>query len=310
MAWEAIGSGLLATALAWMQVFAWAALGSVLVTREPEPRIALPVSILAGITFTGFAHALFTWAGWAHAGVLLVAAACAMAVLLRGRATAGHFRYLLERYRALCGGQHWVITAVVAWILLYWIISLPPPRDADVLRYHLAHVRLIDLEGSWEPLLHINQALPFGWSINYLPFERLGLPEGAHQLNLALLVIAVGLAYDVMRHLGAGRGIAAALCGVFASQPWVLKTATTAYVDMHVHFAMVTVVALLAELPRPDVRRLALLGFVAWTGTQARYQAVIIGLTVSLLVFWLAVRRRLDRRTLTAFCLGAVGQGC
>ena len=67
MAWEAIGSGVLATALAWLQVFAWAALGSVLVAREPEPRIALPVAILAGITFTGFAHALFAWAGWAHA---------------------------------------------------------------------------------------------------------------------------------------------------------------------------------------------------------------------------------------------------
>lgn len=309
MAWEAIGSGVLATALAWLQVFAWAALGSVLVAREPEPRIALPVAILAGITFTGFAHALFAWAGWAHAGMLVVATACAIAILLRGRATAGHFRYLLERYRQLCGGQRWVIGAVVAWMLLYWALSLPPPRDADVLRYHLAHIRLIDLEGSWEPLLHINHALPFGWSINYLPFEYLGLPEGAHQLNLALLVIAVGLVFDVMRQFGAGRGIAAALCGVFAFQPWVLKSATTAYVDMHVHFAMVAVVALLAELPKPDVRRLALLGFVAWTGTQARYQAVIIGLTVSLLVLWLAVRRRLDRRTLSAFGLGAIGAG-
>ena len=48
-------------------------------------------------------------------------------------------------------------------------------------------------------------ALPFGWSLSYLPFEILGLPQGSQLLGLALFVVFVSSIVRTFKWAGASR---------------------------------------------------------------------------------------------------------
>lgn len=307
MAWQPIATGLAATALAALQLLAWIALGSFFITGERQPRIALPVALLIGVAITGCAYALFAWVGLVHASMLIVPAGCALAIAVRRAHVRRLLRYALGTYDEMTGGRRWARWLTAAGMALAWLVAIAPPRDADPMRYHLAKIRLLDLEGVWAPIVHFCHSLPFGFSIHYLPFEHLGIPQGGQLLNLGLLAIALGIANDVVRGLGASPGLAGMLTALFAFQPWVFKVSTSAHVDTHLHLAMLTAAALVVSEDEDAVawRRLVFLGFVAWAGTQARYQAVLMGVTVSLLVLYWALRGRIAASGIVAFGLGS-----
>ena len=82
------------------------------------------------------------------------------------------------------------------WVLyplgmIAWIYAIAPPRDGDVMRYHLAHIRQIASDGAWKSIADITYAFPFSWTLNYLPFELLGLPQTAQLTNLGLGVLVL-----------------------------------------------------------------------------------------------------------------------
>ena len=56
---------------------------------------------------------------------------------------------------------------------MYWLNAIVPPRDADVMRYHLAHVRQIARDGAWIAVPDFHYAIPFGWTLNFLPYEMM-----------------------------------------------------------------------------------------------------------------------------------------
>ena len=219
-------------------------------------------------------------------GVLLAAG------IMFGGLTA--WRALLRLAAPLRKAPRWAQVLCAAVFGFYWALSICPPRDADVMRYHLAHIRQIAFEGSWQPLPDYHYALPFGWTLNYLPFEQLGIPQGAHLLNLALWTIASALIYQTLARYSGGPAPLLVTCALLFF-PQLLKMGTTAYADVYLIFVVLTVVLLLTKPGGAG-----LLGFAAWIGAQSRYQAIGIGLAVTAVV--LLRRRQLCGR----FVLGAL----
>lgn len=317
-------AGLAATLLAALQLAGWLAVG-LAVVRDDDER-AIPAALLLGHGLCAALMAGLAAAGQLAAAMALPSALCLAALAWRRRAVWAAAGQLGARLGELAGlgragdagavgaaagaGRLWrrLLPAAFALILLlYWLVALAPPRDADVLRYHLAHVRQILQDGAWLPIGDYHYALPFGWSLIYLPYEAMGLPQVAHMLNLGLLVIAAALLFGLLRAYAAAP-IARLLTLAFVGHSAVLHMATTARADMYVIFVVLAATALVLRLVGDEgasPRLAALLGFAAWVGAQSRYQAVALGMAISAVVLIYALRRRLGPGHLLAYAGGA-----
>jgi hypothetical protein len=297
--------GTISTILALSQVYAWVALGCFF-TRHSDEETRLPLSLLIGSALTAFLYSV-TAACWSTtAAMLAVALLCGLAAVGGGRrAWRGLAVFFGGPLGNLLGGR-WKRITLAAGLACFWLIAIAPPRDGDVMRYHLAHIRQIDVDGSWQPIPDHYYAMPFGWSFNYLPFEHLGYPQTAHLLNLCLGVVTAGM---ILAALGgvAGTPPAFLLFLVLATQPAVLKTYTTAFADAYLAFAM-GVVAVLAVKLLDGKGGLAYLGFAAWIGLQSRYQAGAIALASVPLALWIATRQK-QWRSLPGYVAGAAAAG-
>jgi hypothetical protein len=297
--------GAISTILALLQVYAWVALGCSF-TRQSDEETRLPLSLLIGSALTAFIYSV-TAACWSTtAAMLAVALLCGLAAVAGGRRV---WRALAVFFGGALGnllGGRWKRIALAAGLACYWLIAIGPPRDTDVMRYHLGHIRQIDVDGSWQPIPDYHYTMPFGWSFNYLTFEHLGYPETAHLLNLCLGIVTAGM---ILAALGpvAGSPPVFLLFLVLASHPAVLKTYTTAFADAYLAFAM-GVVAVLAVKLLDGKGGLAYLGFAAWIGIQSRYQAGAIALESVPLAFWIVTRQK-QWRSLPAYAAGAGAAG-
>jgi hypothetical protein len=189
--------------------------------------------------------------------------------------------------------------------LLMWIYSIAPPRDGDVMRYHLAHIRQIITDGRWETIADYHYALPFGWTLNYLPFERLHVPEAASLVNVALWLIIVGglLSFARSSRAPAVAGLAAV---AFFIHPFVVRTFASAMIDAYAIFIVYAIVLMLVRLEEMKGGRAVLFGFVCWIGAQSRYQLLALGVAATCIVVFHAARRA-SWRTIGEFSVGALG---
>ena len=271
--------GLAATILALVRITTWIAVGAWVTTGEAEP-VAVPLGLVVGAALTGCCYAIGAVAGRLGLALGIDAVLAAVACVCNRRPAVQQLRDVCRQAVDLARAGPWTRWLSLAWLMLAWLTATAPPRDADVLRYHLAHVRQIALEGRWTRIPDTAYALPFGWSLTYLPFEQLHLAVTAQILNLAVWVIVV---LAVCQRVRARDSLALRLVLLaLACQAMVFKAATTAHADAYLMLVM-TVVALLLTPSGATLtlRSAALLGFAAWVGAQARYQALAIGLATS-----------------------------
>jgi hypothetical protein len=283
----AVATGLLATGLSLGQLLAWLAIGSPFVGRLAAP-LAAPVALLAGSAGTAAAYAVLAAVGRVDEAVVAVPAVCAIALAVRRGGMQVLLRELVRQQRELWG-RFLPVAAVVTALL--WVAAISPPRDADVLRYHLAHIRRISAEGRWTAIADWHDALPVGWTHNALPAVRLGLPQVAHVVNLLAFLVALGLLGRLVRGM-AGPVVAAACAALLALHPLLVKSATTAHLDVYLLLVTSTALALVVDEAAVRARTAAALGFVCWVGTQARYQLIALGIVGTAWVVASAVRAR------------------
>jgi hypothetical protein len=300
--------GIGATVLAAVQIAAWIAIGLFANPGLGDEGLDALIALLVGSGVTAAVYAALAYAGSVDAAIWLCALAGVGAVVAQRRRLQGLFRWFGQVYADAAGPRPITRILLVLVGLGLWIDAIVPPRDADVMRYHLAHVRQIIREQRWVPLPDYHYALPFGWSLNYLPFERAHLPEGAQVLNLLVwvLVLAVMTAWLRRRQRG-HRNTWILVVGVAISlQPLVVKTITTALADAYCLLVMLTVGLLIMRLTELGGRQMAMLGFAAWIGAQSRYQLVAVGLVVGLLLVHYATMHRIAwSRVATAAAGGA-----
>lgn len=190
-------------------------------------------------------------------------------------------------------------------VALPWIDAIAPPRDGDVMRYHLAHVRQIISDGRWDTIADYHYAFPFGWTLNYLPFERLHLPQAAALVNVALwLLILAGLLR--LAHASQLPRTATLAAIVLFLHPFVVRTFASAMADGYAIFVVYAISLMLLQVDERRNRAAILLGFICWIGAQSRYQLVAFALAGSLVFLFHAVRRG-RWPDLREFALGAAG---
>jgi hypothetical protein len=186
---------------------------------------------------------------------------------------------------------------------LLWIYSIAPPRDGDVMRYHLAHIRQIIRDGRWETIPDYHYAFPFGWTLNYLPFERLNIPEAAALVNTGLWVVVVA---GLLHIAASSRARATARLGAFALfvHPFVMRTFASAMADAYGILLVFAIAALVMNLDSSEIDDFVLLGFVSWIGVQSRYQSIAWGIAATVVVTVFAARRSV-LPSLARFAAGA-----
>ena len=184
---------------------AWIAIGSVFLSRfQSSDGVTGPAAILIGSGITSFMLALFCAAGLVGTGTIAVGAFALLMIIIRWRRMWVIASGILDPFVALT--RQWlVLLAGLALWGIVWAAAISPPRSADAMRYHLAHIRQIVTDGRWERIADYHYALPFGWSLSYLPFEMLGLPQGSQLLGLSLLAVFVSSAVKVFKWAGASR---------------------------------------------------------------------------------------------------------
>lgn len=299
-----IAAGIAATALASVAILSWTAIGSVAFRRFGAASApTLPCSLLAGAATTGAALGILSLAGLVRPGALVVSLA-SLAILFVQR----HFvkRDIGEALSALRLAIREL--PVAKWLLyplgaIAWVYAIAPPRDGDVMRYHLAHIRQIASDGAWKPIADITYAFPFAWTLNYLPFELLGLPQAAQLANLGLAVLVlITLLRLAPQPKDAALALLAAL--VFLAHPFILRTFTSALADAYAILAVTVVVGGILQLGREDNGAAVLLGFASWTGIGSRYQLVAVGIAATAIFVIHAARTHALKRLLP-FSIGA-----
>lgn len=296
-------TGLYATLLASFQILCWVALGSFFVPDAIEDEIGVPAMVLAGSAITTAVYAVFASMGDLRAAFGLNLLLCVGAIAF-GRVRAGRsLRWVAASLSEIWRGKRWAAAVCGMVLAIYWIVSIAPPRDADVMRYHLAHIRQILAEGRWQPIADYHYALPFGWSINYLPFELLHLPQGAHLLNLELWLIAMAVLASVLRRFYSTTAVMLA-GALFVAAPQMMKAATSAHADMYIAFSVLAISVIALRLPKLGTAEWGLLGFAAWIAANTRYQALGVGLAVSIIVAIAAIKRLVEWRGLGAYAAG------
>lgn len=272
-----MAAGLGASLLAVVTACTWVAIGSLFPgSRAPREPLALPVALLIGGGITAAALAVLTRVGvvtpaavgiWAAGLAVLVTRRRQVAVMVSGAFDSCR-RALPDR------ALYWAGAPAAA---LLWLNAIAPPRDADSMRYHLAHVRQIVQDGGWKPIADYHYALPFGWTLNYLPFELMHLPQAAQLLNALLLVVMLGTLLALLSERGVGQ-LWLAMATALVAHPFVVRTFTGASADGYAIFVVFTVVAILLRADEARSGDAFALGFVSWIGAQSRYQLVAIGL--------------------------------
>jgi hypothetical protein len=299
-------TGLAATVVASVQLLAWLAMGALVLPRGDDgPRMSA-LALLFGTAATGFGLAVLAYAGWVTAALALLVAADVAALAAARRRLPRLLGGLRAEFACALEGRRWLRGVAAAMTALYWLNAIVPPRDGDVLRYHLAHARQILMEGRWEPVAEYVYALPFGWSINYLGFEALGIPEAASLVNLGAWLVTVAVMLAWLRADGRPHSSIALLVVVLTGlQPMVLKVVTTAHADSYCLLVTTVAVALVSSEPRRGFAGAAMLGFAAWVGAQSRYQLAAVGLAVSAVVLLQLFRRRAGTAEARGFAVGA-----
>lgn len=299
---RALGVALLASVLAVARLVTWLGVGA-WVTRQRRDPVAVPLGVVAGAAVTGSTYAVCALLHHLGVGMAVDGVVALIAVVANRNTLRWQLCELGEAGRAIARTGPGTTAAAFLWLLSAWLCAAAPPRDADVLRYHLAHVRQILIEGGWTRIPDTAYALPFGWSIGYLPFEYLHVATAAQMLNLGVwVVIALGL----YRRLDAATSLLLRLVLLaVACQPLVFKSATTAHADMYVMLVMTVVGLLLIGREPLTAQAAALLGFASWIGAQSRYQAIGIGLAVLVTAMIAMGRGEMRPRVVAALTGGA-----
>jgi hypothetical protein len=299
--------GLAATLVAAFQLAAWIALGSRVLPRGERGAVGALLALLVGASATGAMLAVLAYAGQVPAALAALLLVDAVALAAARRRLAELLTSVRTAYAEGFAGRRWATAAGWAVLALYWLDSIVPARDADVMRYHLAHVQQILTDGRWVPLPDYHYALPFGWSLNYLGFEWLGLPQAAHLANLGVWLLVVALVLEWFREAApAGRVPATALLalGTVALQAYVVKAATTAHADAYAIAVFAAAAALALRAPPLGFAQAAFFGFAAAVGAQGRYQLVGVGLAAALFGTVQLLRKRAGWAELRGFALG------
>ncbi|HUQ18323.1 MAG TPA: hypothetical protein VM099_01815 [Gemmatimonadaceae bacterium] len=287
-----VAAGLAATLLAAIAFAGWIAIGTFFLPSSVRSEIRLAGSVLIGSGITAFVYALLTRGGLVDAAIVTIAIVSIAAILLRRSDMRRVVAAGTNEYKEAIKSSRMLRFLFIPILLLMWIYAIAPPRDGDVMRYHLAHIRQIITDGGWQPIADYHYAFPFGWSLNYLPFERLHLPQAAALVNVALwLVIVSGL----LSIAGKGRGRQAAQLAVAALfvHPNVMRTFGSAMVDGYAVIVVYAIVVSLLFLDELNGLAVTLLGFVCWIGLQSRYQHIAWGIAGTLVFLFFAARKRL-----------------
>src|SRR4029079_3188231 len=276
---QLVAESLTSIVLSLIQLFGWTALGSSFIGNEIDHRIKLPVSILIGSAMTAFLYASFSAFGKVELGLAVVMVILFASTLLYRHRAFSMFKELWSIYKEIFDRHALIFWIFCATAVLYGINSIAPPRDQDVLYYHLAHIHQIDMENSWVPIADYCYGFPFGWTFNYLPFEHVGLPQVANLLNMGLWLIFSPMLFALLRRY-APPSFALLLSGIIVCHPFVLKMSTAAFSDMYAIFLALPLAMFIADFPGLKRTQFGLFGFVAWIGTQSRYQSIAIGFAV------------------------------
>ena len=299
-----VAQGIAASVIAFLMVVSWIAIGSLFLDdRMTGDEVSAPAAILIGSGITSSGLAVAAAAGLVEAGTILVATLCLVAVIRQRKTVTLYVRSIASPYRPE-PRRHWlVIPGVIAGAAL-WITAISPPRNADAMRYHLAHVRQILQDGRWESIADYHYALPFGWSLAYLPFEMLHLAQGSQLLGLALLTVFVSSVIRVLRRCKVGdAAILASLLLIL--HPAVLRVFSEPSADAYALLVILVIVILLLRVDHLSSRDALLLGFASFIGLQSRYQLGAAAIAASV-VFIVAIRHRPGRTgALIAFIGGS-----
>lgn len=298
-----LAQGFFGTVAALTAMLIWIAIGMAFLRRMSKRDALLVLSaVVIGSAISGFVLAICAWAGHVVAGPVLTfgAGLAALAgqrqrVIESLRVSANHVGRALSE---IPGGR-WIAGVLT---MVMWVRSIAPPRDADVMRYHLAHIRQIIDDGRWQAMPNVHYALPFEWSINYLPFELLGLPQAASLVNLVVLaILAAAIAASTPANAGRPLALAAVLC-IFA-HPAVVRVFSSALADgSTIAIAAATGLVLMRFAAKEFSPALA--GFIIWIGAGARYQAVAMSLAATIAFISIAAGGR-QWRQLPQFLKGS-----
>ena len=285
--------GVVGTVLAAAQLSGWAALGALVAPRwtQKDASATVAVYLLVGSSLTAAAAALLSMMAHVNVAAVVILGVPLVVLAIRRRQVLDLTRTLLADCRASIRDR-WAIPVMSVTIAVYWLNAIVPPRDGDVMRYHLAHVRQIARDGAWIAVPDFHYALPFGWTLNYLPYEMLGIPEVAHLLNLGLWLLLLAGTLSALSRWNIST-TTLLFCTALAWQPLLLKVATTAFADSYSIFIVFAVALLLIRLAEGDRNALVPLGFVSCIGAQSRYQLVAVGVATAGVVALMVVRKRL-----------------
>lgn len=284
-------AGALALALAAAQVASWIAMGAFFTrpVHHTIPRTA--VSLLIGSGITSAILAVAVWQVSVRMALAADAITCVIALVAGRRELRTLLASIVAEIRLLTRASAWRGLTLGGITVFYWLNAFAPPRDGDVVRYHLAHIRQIIQDGRWRAIVDYHYALPFGWTLNYLPFEAAGIPEGAHMLN-AIVVFVIALVCLSLIPRERHSHVASLTAALFVLHPAIVKAGTTAFADAYGMLVVAVSAVLVAVSSTEDDNRglAAVTGFACWIGVQSRYQ--LIGFGVAATISFLVVHRR------------------
>jgi hypothetical protein len=305
MTLQPLVAGIAATALAVLQLVGWVALGCFFCrARDLHRQLVLPFCVLAGAALTAATIAVVAWFGAPQLGVAIAGASSLAAIWINRRGVGLLLRAVVAEYRSALRGNGVARLTGGFIAALLWIQAIAPPREADAMRYHLAHVRQILSDGAWRPIPDFTYALPFGWSINFMQFELVHLPQAAQLAGLGLLVV---LFAGILRFARDHELLPASLllCIALFAHPYVLKTFTSPTADA---FAIFVVYAVCVGISSDESDTLGslMLGFVSWIGLHSRYQLAAVGIAATIMFVSAHIGRDSFRRSAGAFAAGSV----
>jgi hypothetical protein len=269
--------------IAAFMFFAWIAIGSIFLgQRAPDDELSAPGAILIGSGITSFALAIVTYLGLVVTGTTVVMIACGVISIARYKTASRIVGEVLATY-ARSSRSRAVTLAGVIVTLTMWLTAIAPPRTADAMRYHLAHVRQIVQDGRWESIPDYHYGLPFAWSLNYLPFELTGLPQGSQILGLLLFAFFIACAVLGMRKAGVS-DVATIAAMVLMLHPASIRAFTEPGADAYTMFVVLTIGVLFLRHWSFNSRDIALLGFVSWIGIGSRYQLIAVAIAATVCV--------------------------
>jgi hypothetical protein len=297
--------GAIASVIALAMVLSWIAIGGAFVPNLPrDDEVAAPAAVLIGSAVVAFFLAIAAALGKPFIGVILIESFAAIVLVARARDVIQIVSPVLAPLAQLSRS---VVAAVAAAMVasVLWLNAIAPPRSADAMRYHLAHIRQILNEGHWVAISDFHYALPFGWTLHFLPFEILRLPQGSQLLGVAIYFFVVAAFARFLQNSNRST-LSKAAAAAFFVHPAVLRSFWEAGADGYSLLVVSAVTLLLCRVRKLGGREAVLLGFVSWVGIQSRYQLVAVGIA-SVVVLLLSLTGRGWRAWLIpGYLIGAV----